>query len=86
MIKRRRGGPSGGIKSDDVEGRPCSAQGDIRLLFEQWKQQIVDEKLAASRRRLQSTGSPVHPSLLDELNVVTRIGRLRLLRKLGPRK
>ena len=48
--------------------------------------QIIKEKVAAKQRRLVSAASPVCPTSLDEITVVTRIGRLRLLRKLGRTK
>jgi hypothetical protein len=46
----------------------------------------MKENVAAKQRRLVSAGSPVCPSSLDEITVVTRIGRLRLLGKLGGTK
>jgi hypothetical protein len=55
-------------------------------LVEQWKRAIIKEKVAAKQRRLVSAGSPVRPSSLDEITIVTRIGRLRLLQKLAGTK
>jgi hypothetical protein len=55
-------------------------------LVEQWRRAIIKEKVATKQRRLASAGSPVSPSSLDEITVVTRIGRPRLLGKLGGTK
>jgi hypothetical protein len=55
-------------------------------LVEQWRWAIINENVAAKRRRLASAISQVCPSSLDEITVVTRVGRLRLLRKLGGTK
>ena len=57
-----------------------------RLLVEQWKRAIIKQKVAAKQRRLVSADSPVRRSSLDEITIVTRIGRLRLLRKLAGTK
>jgi hypothetical protein len=64
-----------------------AAPDDVQqLLVEQWRRAIIKEKVAAKQRRLVSAGSPVRPSSLDEITIVTRIGRLRLLQKLaGPK-
>lgn len=86
MIKRRRG-PPGGVGSNQVNGGKRSAPDDVqRLLVEQWKRQIVEERFAAKQRRLLNAASPVHPSSLDEIRIVSRIGRLRLLWKFGRTK
>ena len=79
MIRRRRGTPPAGVTPDGVDGETRSAPGEVRLLLEQWRRQIVDEKFAAKQRRLLK--SEFHPASLDEIRVVTRIGRVRLLRK-----
>ena len=64
-----------------------TAPNDVqRLLVEQWRRAIIKEKVAAKQRRLVSAASAVCPASLDEITVVTRIGRLRLLRKLGGTK
>jgi hypothetical protein len=55
-------------------------------LVEQWRPAIIKEKVAVKQRRLVSARPPVCPSSLDEITVVTRIGRLRLLGKLGGTK
>jgi hypothetical protein len=57
-----------------------------QLLVEQWRWAIINENVAAKRRRLASAISQVRPSSLEEITVVTRVGRLRLLRKLGRTK
>ena len=46
-----------------------------RLLVEQWRRAIIKEKVAAKQRRLVSAVLPGCPSSLDEITVVTRIGR-----------
>lgn len=70
-----------------VGGGNRAAPDDVqRLLVEQWRRAIIKEKVAAKQRRLVSAASPVCPSSLDEITIVTRIGRLRLLRKLGGTK
>ena len=48
-----------------------------------WRWAIIKEKVAAKQRRLVIAASLVCPSSLDEITVVTRIRRLRLLRNLG---
>ena len=85
MIKRLRGGSRVGATAGSAKGgdkrKACD---DIqRLLVEQWRLAIVKERLAAKQRRL---GAPVSPSSLDEITIVTRIGRLRFLRELGGNK
>ena len=81
MIKGKRGGPPVAVTSERGDAGKHSAADDVqRLLVEQWRRQVVREKVAAKQRRLLA--SPVHPSSLDEITIVTRIGRLRLLRKL----
>jgi hypothetical protein len=55
-------------------------------MVEQWRRAIIKEKVAAKQRRLVSAASPVCPSSLDEITVVTRIGRLLLMRKFGGTK
>jgi len=85
MIKRIRGVPPVALTAD--RGGECAATDDVqRLLVEQWKRAIIKEKVAAKQRRLVRAASLVNPSSLDEITVVTRIGRLRLLRKLGGTK
>lgn len=62
-----------------------SAQDDVQqLLVEQWKRQIIKERLfdRAKRRRLDKPSS-IHPASLDEIKIVSRIGRLHLLWKFG---
>ena len=61
--------------------RPALDEGQ-RLLVEQWKRSIINEKVAAKQRRIPHSVPPVHPSSLEEITAVTRIGPLRLLRKL----
>ena len=53
------------------------------LLIEQWRRAIIKEKVAAKQRRLVIAASLVCPSSLDEITIVTRIGRLRLPRNLS---
>jgi hypothetical protein len=65
--------------------RPAIDDGQ-RLLVEHWKRSIINEKVAAKQRRTPNPESPVHPSSLEEITAVTRIGPLGLLRKLGRQK
>jgi hypothetical protein len=82
MIKRKRGSP-GDVGSNIFHmGRRSSPDDVQRLLVEQWRRQIVEERSAPRQRPLLNTVSPVHPSL-DEIRIVSRIGRLRLLWKFG---
>lgn len=84
VIKRKRGGSLVSVTSHGGDGGKRSAPDDVqRLLVEQWKRATIKEKVAAKQRRLLNAASPVHPVSLDEISVVTRIGRLRLLWKLG---
>ena len=48
-----------------------SMPNDTSLLFAQWKRQIVERK----RRRGFASKSPVTPDFLDEVTVVSTIGR-----------
>jgi hypothetical protein len=84
MIKRMRGCTRVGVITACAggAGKRTSPDDVQRLLLEQWRRASIKEKVAA-KRRFVSAASPVCPSSLDELTVVTRIGRLRLLRKLG---
>ena len=87
MIKRMRGGTRVGVITAGAGAGKRTAPDDVqRLLVEQWRRAIIKEKVAAKQRRLVSAASPVCHSSLDEITVVTRIGRLRLLRKLGGTK
>jgi hypothetical protein len=82
-----RGGTRVGVTTAGGGGGNRTALDDVqRLLVEQWRRAIIKERVAAKQRRLVSVASPVCPSSLDEITVVTRIGRLRLLRKLGGTK
>jgi len=88
VIKRLRGGSRVGATAGSAKGgdkrKACD---DIqRLLVEQWRLAIVKERLAAKQRRLMSAGAPVCPSSLDEITIVTRIGRLPFLGELGGNK
>ena len=88
VIKRLRGGSRVGATAESAKGgdkrRACD---DVqRLLVEQWRLAIVKERLAAKQRRWMSAEAPVSPSSLDEITIVTRIGRLRFLRGLGGSK
>jgi hypothetical protein len=87
VIKRMRGGTRAGFPAVTVSGgkRPALDDGQ-RLLVEQWKRSIVNEKVAAKQRRIPQAASPVHPSSLEEIKAVTRIGPLRLLRRHGRSK
>ena len=87
MTERQRGGSPLNIASIKSSAER-SAQDDIQqLLVEQWKRQIIKEKMFdAEKRRLLNKPSPIHPASLDEIKVVSRIGRLRLLWKLGRAK
>jgi len=74
----------GGTAAAAGGGEKRTASDDVqRLLVEQWRLAIVKERLAAKQRRL---GAPVSPSSLDEITIVTRIGRLRFLRELGGKR
>ena len=88
VIKRLRGASRvGGTAAAAGGGEKRTACDDVqRLLVEQWRLAIVKERLAAKQRRLMSAGAPVCPSSLDEITIVTRIGRLRFLRELGGNK
>jgi hypothetical protein len=88
MIKRKRGGIPAIVTSDPVHGGKRSGQGDVQqLLVEQWKRQIIAEKLfIAKQRHLLRRESAVHRAWLDEIKIVSRIGRLRLQWKLGRAK
>ena len=88
MIKRMRGVIRMVVMTPGAGGAgKRTAPDDVqRLLVEQWRRAIIKEKVAAKQRRLSSAASPVGPTSLDEITVVTRIGRLRLLRKLGRTK
>ena len=82
VIKRLRGssrvGATGAAAGGGDKATACD---DVqRLLVEQWRLAIIKERLAAMQRRL---GAPVSPSSLDEISIVTRIGRLRFLRIVG---
>jgi hypothetical protein len=79
MIKRSRSGPPQRATSGHDDAGKRSSPDDVRQLLGEWRRQIVREKAAAKKRRLLS--SELHPALLDEITVVTRIGRLRLPRK-----
>ena len=82
-----RGGTRVGVITAGAGVDKHTAHDDVqRLLVEQWRRSIIKEKVAAKQRRLVSAASPVGPTSLDEITVVTRIGRLRLLRKLGGTK
>jgi len=82
-----RGGTRVGVITAGAGVGKRTAPDDVqRLLVEQWRRSIIKEKVAAKQRRLVSAASPVCPTSLDEITVVTRIGRLRLLRKLGGTK
>jgi hypothetical protein len=70
--------------TDQVDGEKRSLPDDVQQLLTEWKRQILKERVAAKQRRLLT--SSVHPSSLDEITVVTRIGRIRLLRKFGRTK
>ena len=87
VIKRMRGGTRVGVITAGAGVDKRTAHDDVqRLLVEQWRRSIIKEKVAAKQRRLVSAASPVCPTSLDEITVVTRIGRLSLLRKLGGTK
>jgi len=87
VIKRMRGGTRVGVITAGAGVGKRTAPDDVqRLLVEQWRRSIIKEKVAAKQRRLVSAASPVCPTSLDEITVVTRIGRLRVLRKLGGTK
>jgi hypothetical protein len=83
VIKRIRSGPQSGLATGGGNGKSAAPDEGQRLLVEQWKRSIINEKIAAKQRRVREAASPVQPSSLDEITEVTRIGPLRLLRKLG---
>ena len=83
MIKRKRGGPPGAV-TDRVDVGKGSLPDDVQQLLTEWKRQILKERVVAKQRRLLT--SSVHPSSLDEITVVTRIGRIRLLGSFGRTK
>jgi len=64
--------------------RDRSSPEDVRHLLDEWRRQIVREKAAVKQRRLLA--SSVQSASQHEIVVVTRIGRLRLQRKLGQQK
>ena len=84
MIKRKRGGPPVAVTSGRASDVKRSLPDDVQQLLTEWKRQILKERVVAKQRRLLTPS--VHPSSLDEITVVTRIGRLRLLRKIGRTK
>ena len=82
VIKQLRGssrvGATGAAAGGGDKATACD---DVqRLLVEQWRLAIIKERLAAKQHRLVSEDASVSPSSLDELTIVTRIGRLRFLR------
>ena len=86
MIKRIRGGLRFGLPTGGGEAkRPALDEGQ-RLLVEQWKRSIINEKMAAKQRRARDAASPVQPSSTEEITNVMRIGPLGLLRKLARTK
>jgi hypothetical protein len=88
MIKRIRGSgvPVGGTRNR-LDAAKQSVGDDSQLLMEQWKRQIVAEKLVNARQRqLLDRESPVHPASLDQIRIVSRIGGLRLLWKFRRKK
>jgi len=88
VIKRLRGGSRVGATAAVAGGGDNrTACDDVqRLLVEQWRLAIIKERLAVKQRRLMAVGAPVSPSSLDEITIVTRIGRLRFLREVGGNK
>ena len=88
VIKRLRGGSRVGATAAVAGGGDNrTACDDVqRLLVEQWRRAIIRERVAAKQRRLVSEASPLCPSSLEEITIVTRIGRLRFLRGLGGSK
>jgi len=86
MIKRIRGAPPVAGTADRGGGKHSDADDVQRLLVKHWKRAIIKEKVDAKQRRLVSAALAVGPSSLDEITVVTRIRRLRLLAKLGRTK
>ena len=89
-MKLKRSGSCGGTRVGVITsgaggvGKRTAPDDVQRLLIEQWRWAIIKEKVTA--RQAASLGvaaSLVCPSSLDEITVVTRIGRLRLLRNLG---
>ena len=81
-MKRRRGAPPGGATSGHGDGGKRPSPDDVKRLLAEWRRQIVKEKAAAKQHRVMTT--EVHPVFLEEIRVVTRIGRL--LPKSGRRK
>jgi len=88
VIKQLRGASRvGGTAAAAGGGDKPTACDDVqRLLVEQWRLAIIKERLAVKQRRLMAVGAPVSPSSLDEIAIVTRIGRLRFLREVGGNK
>jgi hypothetical protein len=82
MMKRRRGAPPGGATSGHGDGGKRPSPDDVQRLLAEWRRQIVKEKAAAKQHRVMTTD--LHPVLLEEIKVVTRIGRL--LPRSGRRK
>ena len=83
MIRWMRGGTRVGTTAGGGGGDRTTPDDVQRLLIEQWRRAIIKEKVAPKQCRLVSAATPVCPSSLDEITVVTRIGRLRLLRRLS---
>ena len=86
MIKRIRGGRSrvAGTPERPDRGKRSDVDDSERPLVEEWKRRIVEERLGnATQRRLLDHEPRVGPALLDEIKIVSRIGRLRLLWKRG---
>ena len=83
MIKRIRGGVPGGFSTARDNAKPTAPDDSQRLLIEQWKRSIINEKIAAKQHRVRDAASPVDPSSLEEITTISRIGRLRQLWRPG---
>jgi hypothetical protein len=82
MIKRNGDDPPTVAASGQANGATLAPSDVQQILFAQWKRHIAKQKLQdAAHRGVLNTASPMQPSYSDEINIVSKIGRLRLLWK-----
>jgi hypothetical protein len=75
MIKRRRGWrplARTAVRSGDAD---ASCPDDAQQLLAEWNRQILNQQLAARRRRVSSDEAPRHTDSADEIDLVSRIGQ-----------
>ena len=86
MIKRRHGWPLGATTLRGSDASKRSSPDDVQRLLAEWNRQIRKETIAIRKRRAVKPASTVHPASLEEIQVVSRIGGLRLPKNLGGKK